>query len=189
MTDTYPDFKTLFEHAQEGKDFLVKVNDRGSSLLIMAPHGGNIEPGTTEIAGLIAGKSYSFYSFEGLRSVDNLTLHISSNNYDEPRAMALMATSDIILTIHGLRDRGEFIVLGGLHETLREKIADALRVAGFVVDPSYARKFPATHPSNICNKGLSRKGVQLEISRDLREPADLALRVSFAETIKKALEI
>ena len=35
------------------------------------PHGGGIEPGTSEVADAIAGEEFSFYAFEGLKSSDN----------------------------------------------------------------------------------------------------------------------
>jgi phage replication-related protein YjqB (UPF0714/DUF867 family) len=38
---------------------------RGSAVAIIAPHGGNIEPGTSELARAVAGQELSLYLFEG----------------------------------------------------------------------------------------------------------------------------
>jgi phage replication-related protein YjqB (UPF0714/DUF867 family) len=51
---------------------------------IIAPHGGKIEPGTSEIAAAIAGDDYSLYRFQGLRDRPREELHITSAKFDEP---------------------------------------------------------------------------------------------------------
>jgi phage replication-related protein YjqB (UPF0714/DUF867 family) len=51
---------------------------------VIAPHGGGIEPGTSELATAIAGDDFSLYLFEGLKSAGNGELHITSTNFDEP---------------------------------------------------------------------------------------------------------
>lgn len=49
-------------------DWKKEVRKVGSNVLVIAPHGGNIEAGTTELTKLIANDNhydyYSFYSFE-----------------------------------------------------------------------------------------------------------------------------
>jgi phage replication-related protein YjqB (UPF0714/DUF867 family) len=44
---------------------------------VIAPDGGSIEPGTSEIALKIAGLDFSFYAFEGRRKQHNNCLHIT----------------------------------------------------------------------------------------------------------------
>ena len=69
---------------------------------MIAPHGGKIEPGSSEIAAAIAGESHSLYSFDGLRRRPHRDLHITSTNFDEPRCENLIATHDIVVSMHGL---------------------------------------------------------------------------------------
>lgn len=64
------------------------TNDPGSTLTCWfvargprsrsAPHGGGIEPGTSEIADAIGGERGSFYTFGGLKSSGTADLHITS---------------------------------------------------------------------------------------------------------------
>jgi phage replication-related protein YjqB (UPF0714/DUF867 family) len=73
-------------------------------VLTIAPHGGRIEPGTSEIAALIAGESYNLHRFEGRKPPgQNAVLHITSHHFDEPRALNLARKCRIVLGIHGCR--------------------------------------------------------------------------------------
>jgi phage replication-related protein YjqB (UPF0714/DUF867 family) len=67
----------------------------------VAPHGGGIEPGTSELADAIAGSDLSFYTFEGLKSSGNTDLHITSTRFDEPMCLTLLASSSVVVTLHG----------------------------------------------------------------------------------------
>ena len=91
--------------------------------MILAPHGGKIEPATTEVAEAIAGIDYSFYSFEGLKADGNGVLHIESHLFDEPRALEAIEKADIIVTVHGQVDqKEEFVMVGGLNDGLRSEM-------------------------------------------------------------------
>jgi Poly-gamma-glutamate hydrolase len=68
---------------------------------LVAPHGGGIEPGTSELADAIAGSDLSFYTFEGLKSSGNTDLHITSTRFDEPMCLTLLASSSVVVTLHG----------------------------------------------------------------------------------------
>jgi phage replication-related protein YjqB (UPF0714/DUF867 family) len=48
------------------------------ALAILAPHGGGIEPGTSELAEAVAGEGLSFYAFEGLKRSGNAVLHVGT---------------------------------------------------------------------------------------------------------------
>jgi len=48
---------------------------------------------------LIAADVFSLYCFEGL--VSGRRLHITSARFDEPRALALVESSDIAIGVHG----------------------------------------------------------------------------------------
>jgi phage replication-related protein YjqB (UPF0714/DUF867 family) len=150
-------------------DFRIISLPRKSSVLVMAPHGGLIEPGTSLIAKKIASKTYSFYAFEGLKKKNNWSLHVTSTQYDEPTALAMVKRAVTVVTIHGCREKSKFVCVGGLDSLLVEKISHLLNQNGFIVNPENERKFPAINPLNICNRGQSGKGVQLEISEGLRD--------------------
>ena len=69
MADRYPDFATLAAAHDHGKDYRITVQDRGTRVVILAPHGGMIEPETASIARAVAGDDLSFYLFEALRAL------------------------------------------------------------------------------------------------------------------------
>ena len=54
--DKYRSYAELHENEDEGIDFRVCMNDRAASAAVIAPHGGKIEPGTSEITTAIAGE-------------------------------------------------------------------------------------------------------------------------------------
>ena len=65
---------------------------------MVAPHGGLIEVGTSEIAHIIAGSEYSLFSFEGLKPYGaNRDLHITSHQFDHPDCLAMAARSESII--------------------------------------------------------------------------------------------
>ena len=157
----------LTENEEEGIDFRVCMTDRAASAAVIAPHGGKIEPGTSEIATAIAGKSYSLYSFEGLRPRSQ-DLHITSTNFDEPRCLRFIATHDFVVSVHGLRGEHEAVDLGGLDIGLRDAACQKLKDAGFIAKVVTKGSHAALSERNICNRGQRRIGVQLELTRGLR---------------------
>ncbi len=163
----YGSFAELARHETAGKDYRVRVIERlNASVLVAAPHGGMIEEGTSQIAASIAGEEFHLFSFEGLKTYGNRALHITSHRFDHPRCLDLALRSDVVLGVHGCRGESA-IHIGGLHEELTGRLAEELSTAGFdVVWPS--DRYPGRHPSNICNRGASGKGAQLEITHDLR---------------------
>ena len=188
---SYTSFKALADREVEGQDYRLRIELRDSRILIMAPHGGKIEPATSEVAEAIAGMDYSFYSFEGLKADGNAVLHIESHFFDEPRALAAVEKADIIVTVHGQVDREEeFVMVGGLDNGLRLEIQRQLESGGFQTRPP-PEGLTGTDPMNICNRGRSRRGVQLEISRKMRE----GLRTkqgrlrTFADAVRKGIRL
>lgn len=164
---SYTTFRELADGETEGQDYRIRVELRDPRVLIMAPHGGKIEPTTVEIAEAIAGIDYSFYSFEGLKT-DSRMLHIESHLFDEPCALQAVQKADVVITVHGqLNQKEEFVMVGGLNESLRSKIATQLEAASFQTRPP-AEGLMGNDPMNICNRGKSKQGVQLEVSRKVR---------------------
>ncbi len=166
---SHKSFKELADHEVEGRDYRIRVESRDPRVLIMAPHGGRIEPTTAEIAEAIAGMDFSFYSFEGSKADGNGVLHVESHLFDEPRALRAVEKADTIVTVHGQVDRKEeFVMVGGLDDGLRLEIQRQLETAGFQTRPP-TEGLMGTDPMNICNRGRRRQGVQLEISRKARD--------------------
>ena len=188
---SYASFGRLANREVEGQDYRIRLELRDPRVLIMAPHGGKIEPGTSEVAEAIAGMDYSFYSFEGLKADGNGVLHIESHLFDEPRALGAVEKADIIMTVHGQIDRKEeFVMVGGLDDGFRLEIQRQLEVAGFRTRPP-SEGLMGTDRMNLCNRGRSRRGVQLEISRRVRD----GLRTNqdqlqvFATAVRKAVQL
>jgi len=188
---SYQSFKELAEHEVEGQDYRIRIELRDPSVLVMAPHGGKIEPTTGEIAEAIAGTAYSSYVFEGLKTDGNGVLHIESHLFDEPRALKTVEKAEVVITVHGQIDQKEaFIMIGGLNENLRSRIKRQLEAAGFQARPP-TEGLMGTDPMNICNRGKSKQGIQLEVSRKardlLRSDGD-RLRV-FAKAMRRAVQM
>ncbi len=187
--DPYTNFKELAAHEREGQDFRIRIELRDPRVLIMAPHGGKIEPTTAEIAEAIAGYDYSFYSLEALKT-DSRMLHIESHLFDEPRALQSARKADVVITVHGqLNQKEEFVMVGGLNERLRSEIIMRLEEAGFQTRPP-TEGLAGTDAMNICNRGKLKQGIQLEISRKIRDLLGHdrdSLRL-FSESIRKAIQ-
>lgn len=166
--DHYSSFTHLARHHRHGEDYEILRLHRGSRLAVVAPHGGGIERGTSEIARALAGEELSLYCFESRRALDNGRLHVTSANFDEPGCLSLVAASQQVVTVHGCyygrHDRGTWV--GGLDPVLGESIIEALRGAGFAADRD--SRNPGVNPRNICNRGRAGRGVQLELAKGLR---------------------
>jgi len=170
--DRYHSFGELVEHEVEGIDFRRTVLRRPfSPVAVIAPHAGKIESSTSEIARAIAGEDFNLYLFEGIKKRGNYAaLHITSRRFDEPSCLELLSTCSFVITIHGCVGHDERILIGGLDHWLKNKVAAELRQAGLDVRND-GHHFQATNPENICNRGQSNKGVQLELTKALRSSA------------------
>lgn len=194
MADQYDSFATLAAHEIEGVDYRIHIAPRASPFAIVAPHGGRIERGTSQIAAAIASCRFSLYCFESLRPrAYGKSLHIASTRFDEPQALRLVAASEIAMGVHGRIDGVDraSIWVGGLHESLRDTICDALLSAGFKAEAvGEGHRLAGRDPANICNKGRRGAGVQLEFPGTLRtvltnEPSR---RTALAAAVRDALE-
>ena len=189
--DRYRSYAELRENEREDIDFRIFVIDRAASVAVIAPHGGKIEPGTSEIARAIAGTSYSLYCFEGLRRRPHRDLHITSTNFDEPRCQELIKTHDFIVSVHGMSGDHEAIDVGGRDIELRDGICQELDQAGFAIAIVTTGAHAAINEANVCNRGRRRSGAQLEITRSLRDTLtrdskNLRLLL-FADAVRRAL--
>ncbi|MFO7785492.1 MAG: poly-gamma-glutamate hydrolase family protein [Thermodesulfobacteriota bacterium] len=174
MGKTYESYLELRSVEREGLDYRVRSWKGSSGIAVMAPHGGDIEPGTTEIAEATARPRHAFYSFEGLKPDQNLDLHIASTLFDEPEGLRIALEAMTVITIHGCRERDPVVFAGGLDVELRRIVAGGLETAGFMVreDP----RLPGRSLMNLCNRSRMGRGVQLEVSQGLRRTMFPGLR-------------
>jgi phage replication-related protein YjqB (UPF0714/DUF867 family) len=190
--DSSNDFRCYDDLAQrytEGVDYAVHVATREPSrIAVIAPHGGRIEGRTSEIARLIAGDEHRLYLFEGLRTTgDNFEcLHLASHRFDEPRALDLISGCDTVVAVHGYAASGP-VLLGGLNEALKRRVAQALAHIGLscVTD---GHRFPGRDPRNICNRGRSGAGLQLELSAGLRKSGDWSALAAAVRAVLQNLD-
>lgn len=176
MADKYASFQDMAKHETEGVDYKVQYEIRNSTVAIVAPHGGGIEPGTSELAYAIAGGDFSFYIFEAIKPSGNRDLHITSTNFFEPRCDSVLASCSVVVTVHGENDPAAIAFLGGKDDAaataanaLRAQIKTELTKSSFLVSGS-PKGLLGTESKNLCNRGTSGAGVQLELSKGLRAP-------------------
>ncbi|MEA2060198.1 MAG: poly-gamma-glutamate hydrolase family protein [Thermodesulfobacteriota bacterium] len=169
MSDKYKTYAELRQNEKKNKDYTILYREGNSEIAVIAPHGGGIEPGTIDIADKLAGCNHTFYAFKGLKKTGNRLLHITSNRFDEPLGVRLSQNASTVISIHGSRYRSEIVHIGGRHQTLKQNILHALTNAGFNAEICTIPGLRGISPENICNRCRSGKGVQLEISRGLRD--------------------
>ena len=171
MADKYPNFAELKANERSGVDYRIHVENRDTPVAVIAPHGGSIEPGTLEIAAAISSDTFSFYAFEALRAAgERGSLHITSARFDEPQALELVGKARKAIAVHGRADGRDpaTVGVGGLDALLRDEIVAALTAAGFSAAAVFEGGLAGRDPANICNRGVTGAGVQLELPRTLR---------------------
>jgi phage replication-related protein YjqB (UPF0714/DUF867 family) len=152
--------------------------------IILAVHGGGIERGTSEIAMAVAGYHpatfapatdclglHDLWMFEGLLDAGNSRLHVTSTKFDDPIALKLAQISKRCLSIHGLDDvpGGVDIQIGGLDTELNTIVLEELVAAGISADVANEQDTNGNDLKNICNKTITSRGVQLEMTETYRE--------------------
>ncbi len=166
--DLYSSYAELSKNEVENKDYRrVIIQKTDSCVAIIAPHGGAIERGTSKIAKEIAKNNFNLYIFEGTKPKQNRNLHITSHNFDDPECLDLIINCEIVISIHGCIADGECVLLGGLDNKLIKDMSDTLKQNDLNV-LSDGHKFSASDTNNICNRGKTGRGVQVEISATLR---------------------
>ncbi len=185
MLDKYASFAALEAGEVAGTDYRVNMLERHESgVLIVAPHGGSIEIGTSELAMLIAGGEYSLFTFDGLKPRGlNRDLHITSHNFDHPQCVALAARHPVVLGVHGCKGESSHVFVGGLDAELTAQLTGRLIDAGFPATAA-GHRYPGRNPLNICNRGARARGAQLELTLDLRGPPT---RARIASIVREAL--
>jgi len=168
ITDLYKNFNELKKEKKEGIDYIIKTHKNSWWIIIVAPHGGTIEPWTDEICKNIAWGDLSYYCF--IATCENWEkLHITSSNFDEPQAINLIKLHKIVLTIHWCAGKDDFIFIGWKNEAIRNALSQKLRENWFFVEAFEKSKFQWLRKENICNKGNNKLWwIQIELSRGYR---------------------
>ncbi len=146
--------------------------------LLIAPHGGGIEPGTSEIMRSVAHLGgWAWYEFAGfLRSGNKTALHLSSTTFDEPILAGMLPQTNFVLSFHGAGEAADPVVyVCGKWKAGRQILAQSINAAQAdhglraidVIDSPNAH-FRGMDDRNITNRGKSGEGVQLEFSRGAR---------------------
>jgi phage replication-related protein YjqB (UPF0714/DUF867 family) len=151
--------------------------------IIMAIHGGAIEPGTSEIALATAGYHpatfdtpvdgyglHDFWLFEGLLPGDNSKLHVTASHYNEPIATELVRNARHCISLHGCTDeqaKGK-IQIGGRDHELREIVLAELDAADIPAEITTDRDLLGEDLENIANKTKIGGCAQLEIGKSYR---------------------
>ena len=164
----YQDFEDLSLHEKEGIDYDINHQSAHSAVLIMAIHGGSIEPGTSELVQTVSKGSFNYYDFAGMKQTDNYDLHISSLEFDEPEAVKMVEGSKYTVSIHGYESEDKNTYVGGRDTALASNIKNELQKNGFGVTES-PKKFAGKEKENITNRNNRSKGVQIEISAAQRK--------------------
>ncbi|MDX6151419.1 poly-gamma-glutamate hydrolase family protein [Marinococcus sp. PL1-022] len=166
MRKKYADYAELNAGELEGRDYDIRVL-LGShrTLVALAPHGGAIEAGTSELVEeLHRSCHFSAYDFHAKKRTGNRRLHIRSTCFDEPRALSLAAEALFTVTLHGYRGEERKTYIGGLDTSTADLIGAELAASGFSVDFEPPSAIEGKYKGNICNKNRRKQGVQLEIS-------------------------
>jgi phage replication-related protein YjqB (UPF0714/DUF867 family) len=93
-----------------------------------------------------------------------------------------------VLAVHGLQEATAVVMVGGRNAAGGRSLAAALAQAGFTVRPPGAG-LGGVHPGNICNRGKTRRGIQLELGAGLRRELSASHRKMdrFARTVRGVL--
>ncbi|HEJ9484882.1 TPA: poly-gamma-glutamate hydrolase family protein [Proteus mirabilis] len=94
--------------------------------------------------------------------------------------------------VHGARDpetepKERVWVGGNLRETFEIHLKDTLRPLGLLIEIN--SNFLGKEPNNICNRGISQQGMQLELTKSLRDrlKMDKEFLEQFSDAVRAAM--
>jgi phage replication-related protein YjqB (UPF0714/DUF867 family) len=189
MPDKYSNFSQLSSSEPEGS-YKIELRQNNSAVALIAPHAGKIEPGTSEICRSVAKCDLTYYLFEGCKSNNNSDLHITSSRFDEPLGLEIAQSAQIVATFHGQSGSKHFVNVGGRASDLVQTVIDLLKSDGYSASQHPNVALQGLDKNNICNRGNSKQGLQLEISRGLRDKlvADGKKMDQFSAIIRAAFQ-
>jgi phage replication-related protein YjqB (UPF0714/DUF867 family) len=183
------DYARRYRRHERLDDTLARTDDVPKTT-ILAPHGGGIEPGTSELCLAVAGYhpanlpqippagvTYDYWMLEGVRDRDNAELHVRSTGCDDGVAVSLCAGSLNALALHGFQpgppdmsEDDQVVLVGGGNAILQGYLLEGLRKAEFDArDASQHGELDGDATCNIVNRTLLGMGAQLELSTPLRD--------------------
>lgn len=186
MPDKYRSLAELQKSEKAGENYDVVVIRRPESqVAIVAPHGGGIEPGTSELAMLIAGAEHNLFTFRGLKPRGNRDLHITSERFNHPDCLDLLSHCAIAIGIHGCEGEAQLYV-GGLDGPLIALLTEQLRAADLPATTECPRHLAGREQGNVCNRGTRGCGAQLEVTLDLRaETSQVLIATAVRDVVGK----
>jgi phage replication-related protein YjqB (UPF0714/DUF867 family) len=161
----YSSFAEMAKAERADTDFKVVYRSGSRAFLVTAPHGGAIEPGSSEIADAIAGDTLGYYSFSGLKK-DSSGLLIPSTRFDEPEMKGLSKKYNSIVAIHVIEGKDRTVFVSGNNRPIAQAITANLVKLGYLAKAPGQTETTAFGMTNFVNKGGSG-GVQIEISSAL----------------------
>ncbi|KJR69242.1 poly-gamma-glutamate hydrolase family protein [Bacillus velezensis] len=166
--DKYRNFEELKVN-ESPFNFSVFSKEQDTDVLILAPHGGGIEGGTSELAKELS-ETYSTYLFEALKTPGAFDLHLTSANFDEPRALEMLKEHEFTLSLHGYASNDQQVLVGGTDRDKAEAITSTLNNAGYSAELlDEGTRLSGSSPNNVANKNKTGKSIQLELSTGLRK--------------------
>jgi phage replication-related protein YjqB (UPF0714/DUF867 family) len=165
-----------------GRDFRIAFGDSKIDLcLLAAPHGGGIEPGSSEIMRAVADSGgWAWYEFAGfLRQGNKQALHLASMDFDEPTLQRMLPQAEFVVAFHGASESGgePLVYVGGKWKLGRQTFVEAINAAfgehgiraADATETDAAAHLQGLADSSITNRGKRMEGVQLEFSRAARD--------------------
>ena len=189
-SDKYGSFDELRRAEREGVDFRIRVMRREASVAIIAPHGGKIEPGTSELTEPSRAMTTGFIASKASRSC-----LIATSTSRRPISASPDARNSWSRAIGSwpcmaaASGSGNLSKWEGWTRTCATLFAGSLQDAGYSAEVVTSGGLAALSPANICNRGARRRGVQLEVTRGLHDmllaqPQGL---VDFAQAVRRAI--
>jgi len=200
--DLYSSFEELAHREEEERDFSITQIFHHSPILIVAPHGGLIEGGTSEIADGIVDGRLNGYFFNGLTyksTFDQLykgreggtarRMHLKSTRPQGERLDEALDHAELVVGVHGWWVPSEDLYIGGTQRQVMEALHASLRTEGFSARYATESGFDirGIHPKNFINR--NQQGVQIELCYGLRKKlkTDAAALELFSKTIREVL--
>ncbi|MBK9144681.1 MAG: poly-gamma-glutamate hydrolase family protein [Candidatus Melainabacteria bacterium] len=159
--DFYADLYSLKADLKQGIDYVIYCRPGKSGVTVVAPHGGNIESGTSELARAIAGNEHNLFDFVFMNGSFRSRGHVTSTNFMDERLASLLSRSRICVSLHRMRDRHHRIYLGGRNRELKELASERLCAMGFITELEPPR-LKGVDKRNFVNLA-SERGLQVEI--------------------------
>lgn len=210
-------FSTL---CREGESWHVSVDMSAPdmTMAVIAPHGGWIEPNTDTIALRLAADlglpHFVFFAHATDRCLDKYggpersnhrALHITSTNFNDARAEALMRSVNRGVAIHG-HGRGDKICVGGATPALRtafknyydanaRQYSQTGAIAVIATTDDDCAGITGTSPRNISNRSSTGAGLQLELGSEFRKElvasmaGDQRLWTAFRNAVRAACRV